>query len=50
MSNFGSREALLIEAFTQAIEVWGAETEGAVRAAVAAGAGPVNGTKRSGAR
>jgi len=29
--HFGSREALLIEAFTQAIEAWGAETEGAVR-------------------
>ena len=38
--HFGSREALLIEAFTQAIETWGAETESAVRAAVAAGAGP----------
>src|SRR5215813_13307207 len=38
--HFGSREALLIEAFTQAIEAWGAETEAAVRTAVAAGAGP----------
>jgi AcrR family transcriptional regulator len=38
--HFGSREALLIEAFTQAIEAWGTETEGAVRASVAAGAGP----------
>ena len=38
--HFGSREALLIEAFTQAMDAWGAETEGAVRAAAGAGAGP----------
>jgi AcrR family transcriptional regulator len=38
--HFGSREALLIEAFTQAMDDWGAETEAAVRAASAAGAGP----------
>jgi len=38
--HFGSREALLIEAFTQAMDTWGAQTEAAVRAAVAAGAGP----------
>jgi len=38
--HFGSREALLIEAFTQAMDVWGAQTEAAVRAAIAAGAGP----------
>jgi AcrR family transcriptional regulator len=38
--HFGSREALLIEAFTQAMDDWGAETEAAVRAAGAAGAGP----------
>jgi AcrR family transcriptional regulator len=38
--HFGSREALLIEAFTQAMDAWGAQTEAAVRAAVAAGAGP----------
>ena len=38
--HFGSREALLIEAFTQAMDEWGTETEGAVRAARAAGAGP----------
>jgi AcrR family transcriptional regulator len=38
--HFGSREALLIEAFTQAMDAWGAQTEAAVRAAIAAGAGP----------
>ena len=38
--HFGSREALLIEAFTQAMDEWGTETEAAVRAASAAGAGP----------
>jgi len=38
--HFGSREALLIEAFTQAMDAWGAETEAAVQAATAAGAGP----------
>ena len=38
--HFGSREALLIEAFTQAMDEWGTETEAAVRAARAAGAGP----------
>jgi len=38
--HFGSREALLIEAFTQAMDDWGAQTEAAARAAVAAGAGP----------
>jgi AcrR family transcriptional regulator len=38
--HFGSREALLTEAFTQAMDAWGAQTEAAVRAAVAAGAGP----------
>src|ERR1700719_927681 len=38
--HFGSREALLIEAFTQAMDDWGAETEAAVRSATAAGAGP----------
>lgn len=38
--HFGSREALLIEAFTQAMDAWGGQTEAAVRAAVAAGAGP----------
>ncbi|HEV3069643.1 MAG TPA: TetR/AcrR family transcriptional regulator, partial [Streptosporangiaceae bacterium] len=38
--HFGSREALLIEAFTRAMDDWGAETEAAVRAASAAGAGP----------
>jgi AcrR family transcriptional regulator len=38
--HFGSREALLIEAFTQAMDDWGAETEAAVQAASAAGAGP----------
>lgn len=38
--HFGSREALLIEAFTQAIDAWGAETEAAVRATIGAGAGP----------
>src|SRR5258708_39852289 len=37
--HFGSREALLIEAFTQAMDDWGAETEAAERAAIAAGAG-----------
>ena len=35
--HFGSREALLIEAFTQAMDAWGAQTEAAVRDAVAAG-------------
>ena len=38
--HFGSREALRIEAFTQAMDEWGTETEAAVRAASAAGAGP----------
>ena len=38
--HFGSREALLIEAFIQAMDAWGAQTEAAVRAAIAAGAGP----------
>ncbi len=38
--HFGSREALLIEAFTQAMDSWGTQTEAAVRAASAAGAGP----------
>jgi len=38
--HFGSREALLIEAFTQAMDAWGAQTEAAVRSAIAAGAGP----------
>jgi AcrR family transcriptional regulator len=38
--HFGSREALLIEAFTQAMDTWGTEAEGAVRAAVTADAGP----------
>ena len=38
--HFGSREALLIEAFTQALDTWGTQTEAAVRAASAAGAGP----------
>jgi AcrR family transcriptional regulator len=38
--HFGSREALLIEAFTQAMDSWGTQTEAAVRAAAAAGAGP----------
>ena len=38
--HFGSREALLIEAFTRAMDAWGAQTEAAVRAAIAAGAGP----------
>ncbi|HEX5400664.1 MAG TPA: TetR/AcrR family transcriptional regulator [Pseudonocardiaceae bacterium] len=38
--HFGSREALLIDAFTQAMEAWGTEAEGAVRAAVTADAGP----------
>jgi AcrR family transcriptional regulator len=38
--HFGSREALLIEAFTQAMDEWGTETEAAVRAARGAGAGP----------
>ena len=33
--HFGSREALLIEAFTQAMDAWGAQTEAAVRAAEA---------------
>ena len=36
--HFGSREALLIEAFTQAMDEWGTETEAAVRAARGAGA------------
>ncbi|HEY3748722.1 MAG TPA: TetR/AcrR family transcriptional regulator [Pseudonocardiaceae bacterium] len=38
--HFGSREALLIEAFTQAMDTWGGEAESAVRAAVTADAGP----------
>jgi AcrR family transcriptional regulator len=38
--HFGSREALLIEAFTQAMDTWGAETAKALRGAVGAGAGP----------
>jgi AcrR family transcriptional regulator len=38
--HFGSREALLIEAFTQAMDAWGAESAGAVQAAVASDAGP----------
>lgn len=37
--HFGSREALLIEAFTQAMDTWGAETEKAVRAAIGSNAG-----------
>jgi AcrR family transcriptional regulator len=36
--HFGSREALLIEAFTQAMDAWGAENS--VRAAVTSDAGP----------
>jgi AcrR family transcriptional regulator len=38
--HFGSREALLIEAFTQAMEASGAEIEGAVRAALDPDASP----------
>lgn len=33
--HFGSREALLIAAFTQAMDEWGAQSESAIRAAVA---------------
>jgi AcrR family transcriptional regulator len=38
--HFGSREALLIEAFTQAMDAWGAENEDSVRAAIASDSGP----------
>jgi AcrR family transcriptional regulator len=38
--HFGSREALLIEAFTQAMDAWGASNEDSVRAAAASDAGP----------
>lgn len=38
--HFGSREALLIEAFVQAMDEWGGEIETAVRAALAPGATP----------
>ncbi|MEU7766677.1 TetR/AcrR family transcriptional regulator [Nocardia sp. NPDC049190] len=38
--HFGSREALLIEAFTQAMEDWGAEVERAVHAALDPDASP----------
>lgn len=38
--HFGSREALLIEAFVQAMDEWGGEIETAVRAALDPGATP----------
>jgi AcrR family transcriptional regulator len=38
--HFGSREALLIEAFGQAMDEWGAESEAAIRAALSPDAGP----------
>lgn len=38
--HFGSREALLIEAFGQAMDEWGAESEAAIRAALSPDASP----------
>ncbi|WP_459716026.1 TetR/AcrR family transcriptional regulator [Actinophytocola sp. KF-1] len=38
--HFGSREALLIEAFVQAMDEWGGEIEAAVRASLSPGATP----------